>query len=220
MLSRPALTVTLTALLSLTAASPVQQLFNKRDATSPFTLIASKSGSPFHLQAVNANGGAFWIGKEPNTICPSGLLSPCSEITSTVLVLDAGGNGYLDIGGAGGQDLYMCTKGALSFTLPHEAGTQNGVTGSFTYTNNTAGAEGDFRFAVSGTALPWLACPSANNGPQEYQGIFPVPPYQVYAAIPELADADVLGGNLSACIGFDALGSTYDVTKGLAYNYE
>ena len=84
------------ALLSLTftIALPTDSYLDKRtsSASGPFSLIAAHSGSPIHLQAINANGGSFWIGKPPLTYCPVPPVPPadCPPGTATALNVDNG----------------------------------------------------------------------------------------------------------------------------------
>lgn len=48
-------------------------------------------------------------------------------------------------------------------------------------------------------ATGFVACPLTNGSA----------PWQIFAAVPGLDDKGVPGGNVSACLGFDALAETY-----------
>ena len=58
-----------------------------------------------------------------------------------------------------------------------------------------------FTFSGVGKASGFLACPVNETV------------YKVYADLPSLTDENVMGGNVSACVGFDALATAY---KGFA----
>lgn len=77
----PTTTICLAGLTGLGIASPL----SPRQATrARFSIIAAHSGSPVHLQSVNANGQAFWIGKATATYCPP-QVSSCPPGDVTVL---------------------------------------------------------------------------------------------------------------------------------------
>ncbi|MCJ1412925.1 hypothetical protein MMC19_007025 [Ptychographa xylographoides] len=174
-------------------------------SAEPFTFIAAHSGSPIHLQAVNANGFKFVIGAGPLTYCPSDVPpSACGSGTTTAVEVGDGG-ASLAVEVPGGQEIYVTATGALGYTVPHSGLIPPGaVTAGFTY---TAGPSfGDFGFTGLG-ATGFLACPSPNA----------TAPYQVFAAIAGLSNADVPGGSVAACIGFDALTSVSGIG---AWEYE
>ena len=109
----------------------------------------------------------------------------------------------------GGQDVYIsATNGALRFTEPHTEGGENGTTTGFSYTNSTDGGLGEFSFTEL-NATGFVACPSLNG----------TAPWQIFAALPNLGNKDVPGGDVSACLGFEALGDTYE-NGAAAYQYE
>lgn len=56
----------------------------------PFTVIAARSGSPIHLQQIEANGFKFWIGKAASTYCPSPPVTTCPPGTATAFLVNAG----------------------------------------------------------------------------------------------------------------------------------
>ena len=60
---------------------------------TPFTVIAARSGSPIHLQEIQASGEQFWIGQGPSTFCPVPPVpaDQCPAGTSTVFIANGGG---------------------------------------------------------------------------------------------------------------------------------
>ena len=105
----------------------------------------------------------------------------------------------------------MTYSGALSFTEPHTEGSEVGDTTGFVYQNNTntTGALGEFSFTGLGSFGGFVACPSVDG----------TGPYQIFADLPYLCDKYVPGGNVSACIGFNALGDKY-ANETAAWEYE
>ena len=78
-----------TSLLSLlSTANPLPLSRRTRD---PFRLIASRSGSPIHSSAINANGLRFWIGKNTASFCPAFAISHCPAGIHTELLAAGGG---------------------------------------------------------------------------------------------------------------------------------
>ena len=78
----------LSSLPILAAAAPTS--FEARTPSPIFTLIAARSASPVHLQTVNANGRAFWIGKSTASYCPQPPVTHCPAGTSTTLIAGHG----------------------------------------------------------------------------------------------------------------------------------
>lgn len=77
------LTSILPALLAVgITAAPVD--VEKRD--SGFTAIAAHSGSPIHLQPINAAGSALYVGGATSSYCPSGIVDPCPPGNETVFM--------------------------------------------------------------------------------------------------------------------------------------
>lgn len=77
----PTTTICLAGLTGLGIASPLSP---RQETRARFSIIAAHSGSPVHLQSVNANGQAFWIGKATATYCPP-QVSSCPPGDVTVL---------------------------------------------------------------------------------------------------------------------------------------
>ncbi|KAF1930289.1 uncharacterized protein M421DRAFT_418604 [Didymella exigua CBS 183.55] len=112
------------------AAAPASSTYTAPQSTSTsapgtgyFGVIASRSATDIHLQAVQARGGKFYIGAGPPTsFCPveSVGASSCPSGNSTVF---AGGDRTLSLGTVvpGGQQVYVAPDGALSYTIAHSA---------------------------------------------------------------------------------------------------
>lgn len=73
--------ITPAVLAACAMALPTSQ--KRDDSTGPFGVVALRSGSPIHLQSVNAAGQRFWIGVPTATFCPSEV-NPCPPGTETV----------------------------------------------------------------------------------------------------------------------------------------
>lgn len=97
------------SLLPLALASPLAPRQTADNPPSAFGLIAARSGSPIHLEGVNASGQAFWIGKETATYCPLTDQTLCPSGTETVLV----GGGYAMVSFILVPFLFASEKGAL-----------------------------------------------------------------------------------------------------------
>ncbi|KAI4166452.1 MAG: hypothetical protein LQ343_008040 [Gyalolechia ehrenbergii] len=170
------------------------------DYTPPvyFGVIAARSASPIHLQAVNASGQAFWIGKDTTTYCPLTNQANCPRGTDTVFAV-GGGGASLQTVVPGGQQIYVAPNGALKYTIAHSS---SYPTGSALMTFNATlggsdGSLGHFTFEGLG-ATGFVACPVTADGP-----------YQVFADVEGLSDKDVPGGRKDECLGFSALTAPY-----------
>ena len=75
-------------------------------AQNYFTVIAAHSGSPIHLQEINANGEGLWIGKDTAAYCPKVSGVKCPKPTDTAF---GAGNGGLSMAVEvpGGQQVYI-----------------------------------------------------------------------------------------------------------------
>lgn len=92
--------------------------------------------------------------------------------------------------------MYIRSNGALGYTQAHSASIPAGAyTTGFTFTPGEN--FGYFSVNLPGSA-GLIACPAGPN--YSY-------PYQVFANLKGLKDSDVAGGNISKCIGFNALTS-------------
>ncbi|GAM39923.1 IgE-binding protein [Talaromyces pinophilus] len=175
--------ITPAVLAACAMALPTSQ--KRDDSAGPFGVLALRSGSPIHLQSVNAAGQRFWIGVPTATYCPSEV-DPCPPGTETVW---ANPNG-LDVEVPGGQQVYVDPSGALAFTQAHSANIPAGAAlGPFTFTPGTQfGAYSTSAFGATG----FMACPDDAANPSKWQ---------VFAAFPT---ATVPTGNVGDCLGFDA----------------
>lgn len=187
-------TTTTTSSSTSTSSSPPQP------TVSNFSVIAARSGSPIHLQSVNANGQAFWIGKTTASYCPTPPVpaSSCPAGTVTAFgIFEQGQGASLDTAVPGGQQVYVQATGELGFTQAHSALVPAGAYRvGFSATAPGANGLGDFGFSIAGKAAGWLACPAT-------KGAFP---YQIFADVPGLK---VPSGNVDDCYGFDALTSNF-----------
>lgn len=77
------------------------------------------------------------------------------------------------------------------------------------YTDIPGDALGEFGFTGLG-ADGFVACPSLNGSA----------PWQIFVDFPGLCDGHVPGGNVSKCLGFDALGEPYMGVEGQAAAWE
>ena len=93
--------------------------------------------------------------------------------------------------------VYVAVEGYLGFTQAHSVSYPAGaILGSFTYFQPGYDRYGYLSTDAFG-ARGFMACPTTTGA------------YQVYAA---LANATVPNGNISSCIGFDALTEVYNST--------
>ncbi|MCJ1468044.1 hypothetical protein MMC07_006670 [Pseudocyphellaria aurata] len=170
-------------------------------SSGPIGLIATHSASPIHLSSVNAAGQNFWIGKETSTYCPLTPASSCPPGKDTIISVTGdqahpgGASMYVVV--PGGQQMFIRSNGALGYTQAHSAAIPSGaITTGFTFAPASAGTD----FGTFGVNLPGaaglLACPA---GPDF------TAPYQVFVNLKGLKDADVAGGKISKCIGFNAI---------------
>jgi hypothetical protein len=105
-------------------------------AASIFQLTIFDTDSTLNGQAVNAAGGAFYLGlSEPSSYCPSGT-TQCPEVTTTLFAgMDAlwvyrffmswprfriiTDKSCVQVEVPGGQQVYVTSSGAISFTPAH-----------------------------------------------------------------------------------------------------
>ncbi|TGO14329.1 hypothetical protein BPAE_0657g00020 [Botrytis paeoniae] len=152
-----------TLLASSAAATPI---VSARAASNAFSLVSIRSGTDLQNQAITASGGRLWIGKDTASYCPSTVTS-CPDGTSTTFV--AGENTLsLNAGVPGGQQVYIASDYAVSFTQPHSADTQGGVISGWTYTAGENGSVGSLSFPDYG----FIACPGESAG---VYGVFLTP---------------------------------------------
>lgn len=228
----PTTTICLAGLTGLGLASPLSL---RQETRARFSVIAARSASPVHMQSVVANGQGFWIGKETATYCPPEV-DPCPSGDVTVLDYFDGSLSLVcrysirllflflsrippellifsaqDVSVPGGQRVYVAPTGELGFTRAHSASippgsTQDGFTLSSTLATTQLASLGFSKLGATG----FLACPAGPNG---------TAPFKVFANVSALKDADVPGGSLNACIGFDALAGEYTESVSAAWQY-
>ncbi|GFF39875.1 hypothetical protein IFM61606_00565 [Aspergillus udagawae] len=86
----------------------------------PFTLNVRWSNSPLK-GPLNANAGAFWIGKPTASICPeNGNVPDCPSVNTTSFVAQDS-KLFLNAAVPGGQQVYISPQGQLTYTVPHSA---------------------------------------------------------------------------------------------------
>ncbi|KAI4194536.1 MAG: hypothetical protein LQ350_007713 [Teloschistes chrysophthalmus] len=193
----------LCTLLPLAFSSPIVPRDDPFVPPVKFGAIAARSASPIHLQSINANGGAFWIGKNTTTYCPLANQTDCPPGKDTVFAVGNGGLGGAGLNTVvpGGQQVYVAPTGALSFTTAHSAYIPPGsALETFNATLGTEGGPlGQFTFSGLG-ANGFIACPvSKGKGP-----------YQVFANVKNMKDQDVPSKCKQDCLPFGALTAPSD----------
>ncbi|KAK7756957.1 hypothetical protein SLS62_000973 [Diatrype stigma] len=127
--------------------------------------------------AINANGGKFWVNRETSAYCPDGIEGlDCTQLPGTSTVF-TGGNGTLSLNVAvpGGQQVYIAPDGSLSYTEPHSASMPDGSvsTGFSRQRSESFGAPVNvFNSIMEG----WVACPVTEGEPRERT-------YQLFAGL-------------------------------------
>jgi len=86
-------TTILFTILPLALATPILHPLDPlpQRPAAPFTLIAARSGSPIHLQSINANNESFWIGKPTLSYCIPQVAS-CPPGTATAFTVGNDGS--------------------------------------------------------------------------------------------------------------------------------
>ncbi|KAI4241877.1 MAG: hypothetical protein L6R40_004276 [Gallowayella cf. fulva] len=191
------------SLLPLALGSPIAPRETTQETPIQFGIIAARSASPVHLQSVNANGQAFWIGKDTATYCPLNPASQCPPGNLTVFAAGNGGASLYDVV-PGGQQIYVAPNGKLSYTQAHSGYIPPGsAVQTFNATKGTVNGQlGSFTFKGLGGS-GFLACPSKKSKTNGY-------PYQVFVDVAALSDKDVPSGCKKDCLGFSALTAPYD----------
>ncbi|KAI1390357.1 uncharacterized protein F4822DRAFT_401640 [Hypoxylon trugodes] len=135
--------------------------------------IAQGTDIFFFGTAINANGGKFWINREPSAECPSDVEGlDCSAYPGSETVF-TGGNGTLSLNVAvpGGQQVYIAEDGSLSYTVPHSGALPDGAvaTGFARSRSEAFGAP----VGLYNTGRYWSICPVGEGEPREI-------PYQLF----------------------------------------
>lgn len=145
-------------------------------AAFDFTGIAVHSGDfRVHQKSINANGGAFWIGKNTTTFCPDTIAkdngcpkNPTGGEPFTVFTAPAADQSplFMDVEVPGGQESYIDpADGHWAFSIAHSAPPADAIYG-FQYSNVTTDnkdQQGELTLPGNGA----IACPS--DKPDEYQ---------------------------------------------------
>ncbi|KIV85247.1 hypothetical protein PV11_00969 [Exophiala sideris] len=152
--------------------------------TSSITVVSARSGSPIHFLRMNARGLRFWLGGDTLSYCPEEVeqIDACPPGNETVFDLC-----NMAALVPGGQQIYMSPTGEIAYTAPHSSFMPAGsVTCPFTYIKAAQAPFGLLSTLFGG----FMACPTSGNT------------WQVFA---NLQNATVPQGNVSQCLGFDAL---------------
>ncbi|KAI4121352.1 MAG: hypothetical protein LQ338_006415 [Usnochroma carphineum] len=179
-------------------------------ASAPFTIKAYNSESPIHLMDINASYDKFFVGKATNSSCPP-TIPNCPVGNVTALQVTNTGEASLDAAVPGGQAIYIGPQGQLRFNNARVPVPSVASRVVFSLQPNPippAPGISAFIFSGVGKASGYLACPVTPQGP-----------WQVFADLASLQDAWVPGGDLSNCIGFDALATNYTSPTAAAYEY-
>ncbi|KAL8910601.1 MAG: hypothetical protein Q9172_007813 [Xanthocarpia lactea] len=179
-------------------------------ASQPFTIKAYNSVSPIHMMDIVASNRNFFVGNMTGSLCPIEV-GDCPVGNVTALQVTRKGEAQLDAQVNQTQAIYIGPHGQLRFSLPGgelEEGSENAT---FTLQPNPIPAPpgiAAFVFSGVGRATGYLACPIAEKGP-----------WQVFAGLGGIKDSWVPGGDVSNCIGIDALATNYTSPVPAAYQY-
>ncbi|RMZ86087.1 hypothetical protein DV737_g100, partial [Chaetothyriales sp. CBS 132003] len=194
----PASTTSFTSTTSSTSSSaPVVA------PTAPYGVIAARSGSPIHLLPLNAAGFSFHLGGSTASYCPTSVTEQggvCPPGNVTVLL----GTCSLDDEVPGGQQIWATPDGAIGYTQAHSISVPiDSVPCPFSYSKQAGEQFGHLSTSVFG-ASGLMACPNPNGS------------WDVFAA---LQNATVPNGDVSSCLGFDALTVDYISDTAAAWQY-
>ncbi|KAL8635238.1 MAG: hypothetical protein Q9228_007251 [Teloschistes exilis] len=184
-------------------------------ASGPFTIKAYNSESPIHMMDINVSYNRFWVGNATNSTCPEDRPTnppqPCPVGNVTALLTTSTGGAKMDSGVFGGQAVYIGPRAQLRFNPPAVAIGRDVQRVVFALQPNPIPAPpgiAAFTFSGVGKASGYLACPVAPKGP-----------WQVFADLGSIEDSWVPSGDVSDCIGFDALATNYTSALPAAYQY-
>ena len=206
------LATTLLALFALATSTPFIGLRQDPPESVNVSLLAARSASPIHFQAINASIGAFYIFKPTNAFCP--VPAPdCAgfDNQTAVSIYPETGTAYMYANVPGGQNVYVKEDGTLSFTEPHQEDVfPNGsYTSGFTYTSEPDHGTAFLGF-TNGGATTFLACPDKPTPAESY--------YQVFVDVVGFKDECVPSGNKSDCLTMGVLAG--NVTDFGAFQYD
>ncbi|GAA90599.1 hypothetical protein AKAW_08713 [Aspergillus luchuensis IFO 4308] len=158
-------------------------------STSSFTVTAYRSNSPINNLALTIFSGRFYLGGRTSSYCPPGVASEgeCPPGNETIIVGDnglvrtpsppythphppiqpptnttpSGDLNHQSVSVPGGQQIYILSTGALSFTAPHSSYMPPGSsTGPFSYTPGTPYGSWNYTGSPGG----FIACPVKGGG--------------------------------------------------------
>ncbi|KIW10198.1 hypothetical protein PV08_11159 [Exophiala spinifera] len=156
--------------------------------TLPITVVAVRGESPVDYLRMNAAGLRFWLGIETLTYCPVEVdqVGGCPPGNETVFSLCS-----MAVVVAGGQQIYVTRNGEIGYTEAHSAFRPAGsVLCPFRYQKNAQAPFGRLTIDAFGSD-GFMACPTEESGI-----------WQVFA---NMANATVPRGNVSQCLGVDAI---------------
>ncbi|MCJ1443801.1 MAG: hypothetical protein MMC23_004301 [Stictis urceolatum] len=139
---------TLLALLPLALTAPTSHR-RTVEPSRAFGLIASRSGTPIHLQPITASNSGLFIGLPTSAYCPSPPVPDCAGYSNDTLLICGSQTGSatgcsMDAAVPGGQQLYVDgTTGVLNYTEPHSGYIPPGaITSGFKYSPGNATGDG------------------------------------------------------------------------------
>ncbi|KAL8747140.1 MAG: hypothetical protein Q9184_007645 [Pyrenodesmia sp. 2 TL-2023] len=200
--------------------SQVSALYGDPVASQPFTIKAYNSESAIHLMNITASYNKFWVGNVTGNRCPPPAVTKdapwaksneCPAGNETALEVTGTGEAHLDVVVKGGQAIYLGPHAQLRFNnagvpLPADA-----IRMEFALSVNPIPPSPEvsaFIYSGVGKASGYLACPVAPEGP-----------WQVFADLASIQNSWVPSGDVSDCIGFDALAMNYTSPTPAAYEY-
>ncbi|KAL8823795.1 MAG: hypothetical protein Q9170_008316 [Blastenia crenularia] len=179
-------------------------------ASAPFTIKAYNSESPIHMMDITASYNKFFVGNATGSFCPKAIPN-CPRGNVTALEVTNTGGAHMDVGIPGGQAVYIGPQGQLRFSQARVPVGRDATMIEFALSVNPIPAPpgvSAFVFSGVGKASGYLACPVTPKGP-----------WQVFADLASIQDSWVPGGDVSNCIGFDALAADYTSPAPAAYEY-
>ncbi|KAL8903244.1 MAG: hypothetical protein Q9207_004055 [Kuettlingeria erythrocarpa] len=197
--------------------SQVSALYGDPVASQPFTIKAYNSESPIHMMNITASYNRFWVGNVTGNRCPPEnkatpwTVMDCPAGNETALEVTGTGEAHLDVAVKGGQAIYLGPRAQLRFNNAGVPLAADAIKMEFALSVNPippAPEVSAFIYSGVGKASGYLACPVAPGGP-----------WQVFADLASIEDSWVPSGDVSDCIGFDALAMNYTSPTPAAYEY-
>ncbi|KAJ5889623.1 hypothetical protein N7504_010433 [Penicillium tannophilum] len=214
----------LLSLVPLVAALPGSRVgtTKAKDVNAPFGVTAARSGSPIHFLPPDCLRQPLLPRRQELHLLPQRGRPRLRRPHQRHHHLRPVRSYIQDVVVPGGQSIYVAPSGALSFTTPHSGYIPAGSSqGPFVYTPGASGNPlGTWTYTGQG-ASGFMACPvpASNTGSAAARRAAAAAPptWQVYAA---QQNATVPTGNVTDCLGFDALAVGMNVTSNsLAWEY-